>query len=52
MLQVPRLTHLGSDLDDLREIRNGLVRKVRDRVDRTTDASMQRLFTREDLSHK
>ena len=49
MLSVLRLTRLGSDIDDIRDIRASLVRKIRDRVDRTTDASMQRLFTPEDF---
>ena len=52
MLSVLRLTRLGSDVDDLRATRADLVRKIRDRVDRTIDANTQRLFTQEDFGHK
>ncbi|NIA27662.1 MAG: hypothetical protein GWP02_06365 [Desulfobulbaceae bacterium] len=49
MISVLRLTRLGSDVDDLRETRANLVRKIRERVDETTDANTQRLFTQEDF---
>ena len=49
MLSVLRLTRLGSDIDDLRATRADLVRKIRERVDRTIDADTQRMFTQDDF---
>jgi glycerol-3-phosphate O-acyltransferase/dihydroxyacetone phosphate acyltransferase len=49
MLSVLRLTRLGSDIDDLRATRADLVRKIRERVDRTIDADTQRIFTQDDF---
>ena len=51
MLSVLRLTRLGSDLDDLLAKRVDLVRKIRERVDRTTDKDTQRIFTQQDFGH-
>ncbi len=51
MISVLRLTRLGSDVDDLRETRANLVRKIRERVDEATDANTRRLFTQEDFGH-
>jgi hypothetical protein len=49
MISVLRLTRLGRDVDDLRETRADLVRKIRERVDETTDENTERLFTQEDF---
>jgi len=49
MVSVLRLTRLGRDVDDLRETRADLVRKIRQRVDHTIDANTQRLFTQKDF---
>jgi len=49
MVSVLRLTRLGRDVDDLRETRADLVRKIRQRVDHTLDANTQRLFTQKDF---
>jgi glycerol-3-phosphate O-acyltransferase/dihydroxyacetone phosphate acyltransferase len=49
MISVLRLTRLGSDVEDLRETRADLVRKIRQRVDETTDENTERLFTQEDF---
>ena len=51
MISVLRLTRLGSDVDNLRETRADLVRKIRQRVDSTTDENTKRLFTQEDFGH-
>ena len=51
MISVLRLTRLGSDVDDLRKTRIDLVRKIRERVDNTTDENTKRLFTQEDFGH-
>jgi hypothetical protein len=52
MISVLRLTRLGSDVDDLRETRADLVRKIRERVDETTDEKTERLFTQEDFGRR
>jgi 1-acyl-sn-glycerol-3-phosphate acyltransferase len=50
MLSVLRLSRLGSDIDELRELRATLVRTVRDLAERYVDPDMQRLFTEKDFN--
>jgi len=52
MLSVLRLTRLGNDLDELRTTRADLVKKIRERVDRSIDADTQRMFTQDDFGKK
>jgi hypothetical protein len=52
MLSVLRLKRLGKDVDDLRATRADLVKKIRERVDRTIDADTQRMFTQDDFSQQ
>ena len=50
MLSILRLTRLGREVDDLRETRADLVRRIRDRVERKVDPGMERIFTSDDFS--
>ena len=50
MLSILRLTRLGSEVDDLRELRSSLVTKVRHLADRLADPELQRLFTEKDFA--
>lgn len=50
MLSVLRLSRLGSDIDELRELRATLVNTVRGLADRLADPDMQRLFTEKDFN--
>jgi glycerol-3-phosphate O-acyltransferase/dihydroxyacetone phosphate acyltransferase len=50
MLSVLRLSRLGSDIDELRELRATLVNTVRGLADKFVDPDMQRLFTKKDFS--
>jgi glycerol-3-phosphate O-acyltransferase/dihydroxyacetone phosphate acyltransferase len=45
-----RLTRLGREVSDLRAMREGLVRKIRERVERKVDPGMERLFTAKDFA--
>jgi hypothetical protein len=49
MLSILRLTRLGSEIDELRELRSTLVSTVRDLADRLADPNMTRLFTDKDF---
>ena len=49
MVSILRLTRLGREVEDLRETRADLVRRIRDRVERRVDPGMERIFTREDF---
>lgn len=49
MLSVLRLTRLGSEVEELRELRASLVTTVRSLADRLADPGMQRLFTEKDF---
>ena len=49
MLSVLRLTRLGSEVKELRELRARLVTTVRSLADRLADPDMQRLFTEKDF---
>ena len=49
MLSILRLTRLGSEVDDLRELRASLVTKVRHLADRLADPELQRFFTEKDF---
>ena len=50
MLSILKLTRLGSEIDDLRETRTDLVRKIRALADRLANPDMPRLFTNKDFS--
>jgi glycerol-3-phosphate O-acyltransferase/dihydroxyacetone phosphate acyltransferase len=50
MMSVLRLSRLGSDIDELRELRATLVNTVRKLADRLADPNMQRLFTEKDFN--
>ena len=49
MLSVLRLTRLGSEVEELRKLRESLVTTVRSLADRLADPDMQRLFTEKDF---
>ena len=49
MLSVLRLTRLGSEVEELRKLRESLVTTVRSLADRLADPGMQRLFTEKDF---
>ncbi len=51
MLSVLRLSRLGSDIDELRELRATLVNTVRGLADKFVDPDMQRLFTAKDFNN-
>ena len=51
MLSVLRLSRLGSDIDELRELRATLVITVRGLADKFVDPDMQRLFTEKDFNN-
>jgi len=50
VLALLRLTRIGSDLEDLRAMRAGLVARVRDMADRHADPARPRIFTEQDFS--
>ena len=52
ILSVLRLTRLGSEVDDLRKTRAGLVEQIRSMVERLADPGMQRMFTKGDFGAK
>ena len=52
MLSILRLTRLGSEIDELRELRATLVSTVRALADRWADPELQRLFTEKDFGNK
>ena len=49
MLSVLRLTRLGSEVEDLRRIRAGLVERIRQLAERMADPDTQRMFTQADF---
>ncbi len=49
MLSVLRLTRLGSEVEDLRRIRTGLVERIRQLAERLSDPDIPRMFTQEDF---
>ena len=49
MLSVLRLTRLGSEVEDLRRIRIGLVERIRQLAERLADPDTQRMFTQADF---
>jgi len=49
MLSVLRLTRLGSEVEDLRRIRFGLVERIRQLAERLADPDTQRMFTQDDF---
>ena len=49
MLSVLRLTRLGSEVEDLRRIRAGLVERIRQLAERLADPDTQRMFTQADF---
>jgi len=51
MLSVFRLTRLGRELDALRTTRADLVGRIRDRVERSVDKNIDRIFTKKDFSN-
>jgi len=50
MLSILKLTRLGSEVDELREIRSALVSKIRALAERLADPDMPRLFTGKDFN--
>jgi hypothetical protein len=50
MLSILKLTRLGSEVEDLRELRTELVRKIRALAERLADPDMPRLFTNRDFN--
>lgn len=50
MLSILKLTRLGSEVEELREIRTALVSKIRALAERLADPDMPRLFTNEDFN--
>ena len=50
MVSVLRLARLGREVEDLRETRAELVQRIRDRVERSVDPGMDRIFTSEDFN--
>jgi hypothetical protein len=50
MLSILKLTRLGSEVDELREIRSALVSKIRALAERLADPDMPRLFTDKDFN--
>jgi hypothetical protein len=50
MLSILKLTRLGSEVDELREIRSELVSKIRALAERLADPDMPRLFTDKDFN--
>ncbi len=50
MLSILKLTRLGSEVEDLRELRTELVRKIRALAERLADPDMPRLFTNKDFN--
>ena len=50
MLSILKLTRLGSEVDDLRELRAVLVSKIRALAERLADPNMPRLFTNQDFN--
>lgn len=50
LLSSIRLTRLGREVEDLRQIRADLVTRVRDRVERQIEPGMQRVFSAEDFA--
>jgi len=51
LLSVLRLSRLGADIDELRELRATLVNTVRGLADKFVDPDMQRLFTEQDFNN-
>jgi 1-acyl-sn-glycerol-3-phosphate acyltransferase len=51
MLSVLRLSRLGADIDELRELRATLVNTVRSLADQFADPDMQRFFTKQDFNN-
>ena len=49
MLSVLRLTRLGSEVEDLRRIRAGLVERIRQLAERMADPDTRRMFTQADF---
>ena len=50
MLSILKLTRLGSEVDELRELRTKLVHKIRALAERLADPDMPRLFTNKDFN--
>ena len=50
MLSILKLTRLGSEVEDLRELRTELVRKIRTLAERLADPDLPRLFTNKDFN--
>jgi glycerol-3-phosphate O-acyltransferase/dihydroxyacetone phosphate acyltransferase len=50
MLSILKLTRLGSEVDELREIRSALVNQIRALAERLADPDMPRLFTGKDFN--
>jgi 1-acyl-sn-glycerol-3-phosphate acyltransferase len=50
MLSILKLTRLGNEVDELREIRANLVNKIRALAERLADPDMPRIFTNRDFS--
>ena len=49
MLSILKLTRLGSEVDDLRELRTSLVHKIRILAERLADPNLPRIFTSKDF---
>ena len=49
MLSILKLTRLGSEVDDLRELRTSLVHKIRILAERLADPNLPRIFTSQDF---
>lgn len=49
MLSILRLTRLGSDVEELRKTRAGLVERIRSRVEERAPPEIERIFTNQDF---
>jgi hypothetical protein len=50
MLSILKLTRLGSEVEELREIRTAMVSKIRALAERLADPNVPRLFTNKDFN--
>ena len=49
MVSVLRLAWLGREVEDLREVRADLVQRIRERVEKSADPNLERIFTSDDF---
>jgi glycerol-3-phosphate O-acyltransferase/dihydroxyacetone phosphate acyltransferase len=50
MISVLRLARLGREVEDLREVRADLVQRIRERVEKSADPNLERIFTSADFN--